>query len=172
MSDYYKILLSNRAEPSQEPEPKGRAKTRAKRKLKRKLYIRKLVKHYISKEKYNKDVKLRVIDKDKISRGCSFVNHYINKHIITLDLISLYSDRVKNGYNDNYYYNGRGKRLNFVKGNKKLALRFVILHELGHCKLRELDNNSEFGADTYAIEQLKQEGLLKVDKHIEDWSCD
>ena len=77
-----------------------------------------------------------------------------------MDLISLYADRVKNGYNDNYYYNGRGKRLNFVICNKKLALRFVILHELGHCKLREVNNNSEYGADSYAIEQLKQEGLL------------
>jgi len=158
MSDYFKIVLSNRAEPSQEPEP-SQSRARAERKLKRKLYIRKLFKHYITKEKLN-NIKLRIIDKDYFSRGYSYAQHYINKHKITLDLISIYKDRIKNGYDDNYYYKGRFNRLNFVIGNKRLALRFVILHELGHCKLKELDNNSEFGADTYAIEQLKQEGLL------------
>jgi hypothetical protein len=129
-----------------------------KRALKRKTIIRKIFKRYISQAGLEKLTGLRIIDKDESSRGCSFVNHYDNKHIITLDLISLYSDRVKYGYED-FYYNGRNKRLSFVIGNKKLALRFVILHELGHCILREKEQNSEFGADTYAIEQLKKEGL-------------
>jgi Zn-dependent peptidase ImmA (M78 family) len=136
-----------------------------KRALKRKIYIRKLFKHYLSKEHLNKTT-LRIIDKDDLSKGYSGVIHdnFTRGHTIRIDLPSIYKDRVKNGYGISYY-NNRDERLFFIRNNKKLALRFVILHELGHCILKERGDfdkkNREYNSDSYAIEQLQKEGLLK-----------
>jgi hypothetical protein len=144
-----------------------------KRALKRKVYIRKLFRHYLTK--VNLPVDLRIIDRDDLTKGysCSKRNRITGRQFIVIDLPSIYNDRVKKGYGISYYKN-RDNRLSFVKGNKKLALRFVILHELGHSILRGTGRNSEFNADSYAIDILNNEGLIKntTIKHIEDWSCD
>lgn len=129
------------------------------RRLKRKRYIRKLFKHYYLKTPTNKTV-LQIIDNDDKSQQSSSASHWGDgRHRIILDLPSLYNVRVKIGFN-NGYYPDRNTRLYFVKNNKKLALRFIILHELAHCALRERGANSEYRADTYAIEVLKTEGAI------------
>jgi hypothetical protein len=138
----------------------------------RKRLVRNLALYYIRKSNIKSKVSLYINDNEYISRGSSRVYHDYNLHKITLDLPSIYKDRIKNGYGASYY-TGRGERLNFVIGNKKLALRFVILHELGHCinedkdRAENKDNiydkncyNTELQADNWALKQLKKEGLL------------
>ena len=132
-----------------------------KRKLKRKKLIKKLFLNILKNKIVNK-TKIRIVDREDYPRNkSSFVIHKNNntKHTVTINLLGL-KDRIKNGYDDSYY-SDRPKRLDFVKKNRKIALRFVLLHELGHCILREQDNNSEFNADSYAIDILKNEGIIK-----------
>jgi Zn-dependent peptidase ImmA (M78 family) len=143
-----------------------------KRQLKRKRYIRKLVKYYISKAgQLSKLVKLKIIDRAELSYGYSSLTEQKDKYLITLDLINR-DRKIREGYFNDYYEN-RAEVLNFVRGNKKLALHFVILHELGHAVLRDRGKNTELNADNYATDRLRQEGFLKDNiqenkKHIED----
>jgi hypothetical protein len=152
-----------------------------KRGLKRRRLLRKLLKKLTVNNPLNKRLNFGILDKDKISQGFSCLRETPKNYILKLDLQSILKDRIKNGYIDNYpYYKGRHNRLNFVIGNFKLCLRFVILHEYGHAIYRDLyksnfsNTKSELFADDYAINRLKELNLLKEDKpkHIEDWSCD
>jgi Zn-dependent peptidase ImmA (M78 family) len=130
--------------------------------IKRKKLIRKLIKGIVNK--YSSNIRIRIIDRDckQINElnSTSYADHYANntRHTIGINLLSL-RRRIIKGYN-NSYYSGRHNKLSFVIGNKRLALRFVIYHELGHCLLREQGNNSEVNADNFAIDKLKQEGFL------------
>jgi Zn-dependent peptidase ImmA (M78 family) len=134
--------------------------------IKRKKLVRKLAKKIIAK--YADNIRLKIIDCDNTQveyPGTSFAKHNDNftKHIIGINILSL-AHRVKYGYSGlGEYYQGRGDKLSFVKGNRKLALRFVILHELGHCLFKRSKNlkTRECNADDFAINTLTQEGLLK-----------
>ena len=140
------------------------------RALKRKAIIRKIFKRYIRQAGLEKITGLRIIDRDDFSRGSCYCRHYYDgKFKIVLDMVALYNTRIKWGYSDDYYP-GRHNRLSFIIGNKKLAFRFALLHELGHAinscgyvinSREELESNTEVNADNYAIRQLQKDGLLK-----------
>jgi len=142
---------------------------------KRKKLIYDLIKKNIPSD-FNRKLTIKIIDKDDTSRGFSRIKSCFNpktgktKSNIYIDLIAL-KDRIKSGYSDDYY-KGRKNKLNFVLHNKKLALHFVILHELGHIVNTSFNHNSDVYADDYAISELKNQGLLKEIRYIEDWSCD
>jgi hypothetical protein len=144
-----------------------------KNELKRKELIKKLTRHIISDVSYEGlPINLRV---SNIGKRCYAKSHFtyngiLIKHTINLSLDSLWRN-VKYGYNDGYYA-GRCNKLSFVIDDRKIALRFVILHELKHVidvskagsfstyKLNGLYNN-EKNADDFAIDYLHNKGLLK-----------
>ena len=131
------------------------------RALRRKKLIRKLFFNYVKNSGVDEKAGLRIIDRDDFSIGSSYVRHYYSGRFkVVLDLVSLYNQRIYWGYSGDYYPE-RPERLAFIKGNKKIALRFVLLHELGHILLELAGDNTEYKADSYAIEQLQKEGLLK-----------
>jgi len=142
---------------------------------KRKKLVHDLIKKNIPSN-FNRKLIIKIIDKENISSGYSKIKSIIDtrtgdiKSTIYIDLIAL-KDRIKSGYSDDYY-KGRKNKLNFVLHNKKLALHFVILHELGHIVNTSFNHNSDVYADDYAISELKNQGLLKEIRYIEDWSCD
>lgn len=125
---------------------------------------------------YHSLIKIRITDTPFIrgnSSRCKTIyndklNNDIYRIIINLDLISL-KDTVKNGYTDHYYQTRRNK-LFFVIGNRRLAIRFVLLHELRHAYQRiykvKRDNKynlnwvlnkvKEIDADDFAISKLKE----------------
>lgn len=142
---------------------------------KRKKLVHDLIKKNIPSN-FNRKLIIKIIDKENISSGYSKIKSIIDtrtgdiKSTIYIDLIAL-KDRIKSGYSDDYY-KGRKNKLNFVLHNKKLALHFVILHELGHIVNTSFNHNSDVYADDYAISELKNQGLLKEIRYIKDWSCD
>ena len=131
---------------------------------KRKKLVHDLIKKNIPSN-FNRKLIIKIIDKENISSGYSKIKSIIDtrtgdiKSTIYIDLIAL-KDRIKSGYSDDYY-KGRKNKLNFVLHNKKLALHFVILHELGHIVNTSFNHNSDVYADDYAISELKNQGLLK-----------
>jgi hypothetical protein len=147
---------------------KLRNQIKANREYNRKKLIKKLFKNIAKDIPSDIPTELRINADDNYSKCYSFVNYYNFKNKITLSLIGL-KERIKWGYS-NDYYSGRHEKLAFVLHNKKLALRFILLHELGHTVMRkelgleEMHKSKEVCekfADDFAIEQLKKQGLLK-----------
>ncbi|GEM_PF-4416663 len=113
------------------------------------------------------------IDYDYLTSYCH--NFYdgskLSKSKIIINLASVYS-AFKKGYKD-CYYEGRQKRLDFLK-SFKLNFLFAILHEFRHfIQARELisyDNFklyrksylTEIEADNFAINYLKRKRLIKL----------
>jgi hypothetical protein len=137
--------------------------------IKRKRLIKKFLKSIPEVKQLRNPVKLTITNNDGDYYRSNFVMHTNYSHLITLRLPTI-DKRIKKGYNS--YYPGRFERLSFVLNNRRLAIRFIILHELGHCILQENYGNSESGADDYAINKLRELGLLKDKRKTEDWSCD
>ena len=76
------------------------------------------------------DIPLNISIKNGISRTNSYSKILQNKIRITPDNIKYI--RIKNGYNDGYYIGRKNKIDKYILNNYKKALRFVILHEIGH----------------------------------------
>ena len=135
------------------------SKTIENRKIKKRKLINNLINDTINKL-HLKNVKVNLIDKNEKSKGfsASMSNKKLTRHKIIIDLIGL-KKQIREGYT-NDYYTGRAERLSFVKNNKKLALYFVILHELAHIILRLNKNNFEYHADSFAIINLQKQGLI------------
>ena len=122
----------------------------------RKKLIHKLVKN-LTPDYIRQNINIKVIDRDDISKGFSqmiYKNWQRKKYTLKIDVVSVYNDRVKNGFG-NGYYPGRQDKTSFVLNNKRLALRFVILHEIGHIIGRLNNSNTELFADDYAITELE-----------------
>ncbi|MHA1704078.1 MAG: hypothetical protein ACTSWK_17640 [Promethearchaeota archaeon] len=134
-----------------------------KQKTKRKKLIRQLINDLLKDIPLNDDLKIR------INNGGMYLNNKARRYYnpdnrqrysrIILNLGSI-ENRIKFGYS-NSYYKDRDKRLSFVKGNRKLTLYFIILHEIGHCYLRQIKQNTEYNADSFSIFYLNKLGILK-----------
>jgi len=102
--------------------------------VKRNVLLRKLISKIIKNNNLNNlNIKVR-IHKSRGSGG-SYTVDWNNNYEISLSRLTL---RIKSmnkisrkGYSDDYY-NGRGNKLMFLKNNRHLNYRFVILHEIGH----------------------------------------
>ena len=102
-----------------------------KKELKRKLLIRELF-NKIKGDFNIQNTSLDFEDDKEINGSCAMQKKIDNKvHAIIKLSIHGFGVRIKKGYT-NYYYPKRHNRLAFVKNNKHVLVRFVILHELGH----------------------------------------
>jgi hypothetical protein len=143
--------------------------TRKKRIAKRNELIKKLCRHYktITNYNYNTPLNFRIAWHYCGGRAKFYYNRYNNeilKNIITINPYDVKNYSIKYGYKDDYY-KGRANKLNpLCKGNYKIALRFVILHEIGHshfyCKYQQAKNRytterQERFADAFALRYLK-----------------
>ncbi len=155
----------------------------SKRELKRKGLIRDLYRKLLDDcidKKYHRIIKFRINNKinlvaqtvcySKNTRILTGFNNSVNsgkliKSIIVINLKSL-ENECNNGYK-NVYYQGRADNLNFVIHNKKLGLKFVLLHEIRHTRQRienlqfKSKGDREFDSDNFAINYLRENGDLK-----------
>jgi hypothetical protein len=108
--------------------------------IKRDKLIKKLVRHYLNDSELNSDlIKCRI---KKLHSGVAgrmiyyFDNHKnITKASIILNPYIIRNDRIIYGYPKNSYYLNRDIKINpLIINNYKQALRFIILHEIGHLK--------------------------------------
>lgn len=131
---------------------------RSSRVIKQRKLIKKLFENILKAKNITEKINLQ-IKNDEI-RAISSARYYndgsVRKLVLNIGGIKRFS---KYGYSNRYYPN-RHEKLGFVIGNRKIQLRFIIYHELHH--LITLSGN-ELEADNYAIENLKQDGLLKIE---------
>ena len=147
------------------------------KKLKRQDKRKKLIKDLFEELKgsiikYNPDnVKIKFRVQKGYSGNSSGVTYWSDKDSDKLDLLSIklnlysFKRRYKEGYTD-YYYKDRGRFLNnYILHNRKNALKFILLHELAHCKIAlhnktnysKVDkSNNERLADRIAIKLLNK----------------
>jgi hypothetical protein len=144
---------------------------RNKRLSRRNDLIKKLYKHCKIVTQYNDLCIHDTLRFSKITNGGKNITRYRksdgfifrNTVIINPDIIK--HDLIKYGFNGDTYYKGRADKLNkYVIGNYKSALRFVILHEIGHAVLNSKSNNfnkyqlerKERYADSFALRYINK----------------
>lgn len=133
--------------------------------LRRNKLIKKLFEKTMS---LNNDViktpcKLRIQAKGRISGQAKYTYKkntgliFKTSVVINPKMIKLWD--IKKGYN-NGYYNNRHEKLNFIIGNYKKALRFVILHEIGHIKFY----------NKYGISIMNKTSLKRLEKYADGFA--
>jgi len=140
------------------PIQENKKDTKKLRKLKRNRLIKKLFYHLCDKSglDYKGSIPVKIIIQDmyKIHQiNSSFARSKLDFESpdfnilyqkMFLSMVSL-KDKVKHGYS-NDYYSGRHEKLNFVIGNRKKALLFVMYHEIYHFIQRR-----KYGIDFYDL---------------------
>lgn len=143
-----------------------------KRIAKRNKLIKKLILKCKNVSGYNFDIplKIRIAKSQKGNFNRLYMDWQYNPlyNIVTINPDTIKYNRIHAGFTVDGYYKGRHEKINrYVLNNYKSALRFVILHEIGHaffnCKYRNYKGISniplkrkELYADNFAKRYIKK----------------
>ena len=134
--------------------------------LRRNKLIKKLFEKTMS---LNNDViktpcKLRIQAKGRISGQAKYTYSkntlLIRKMSVVINPTMIKIWDIKKGY-DNFYYTGRAEKINrYIVGNYKKALRFVLLHEVGHIIFY----------NKYGISRIHNTSLKRKEKYADNFA--